>query len=118
MMMLVIREATPILQTFSIYIDAPRILSFSAVVSKNNSMTLTCLAEGLPKPNYTIFSDEVEVICGQHGIVAIPNYNLVDNVTYTCISMNNLGNDTQHVFQNPLKSKYDVFNMLFSIFKY
>ena len=98
--------------------DAPRILSFSAVVSKNNSITLTCLAEGLPKPTYTIFSDEVEAIGGQHGIVAIPNYNLVDNVTYKCISRNNLGYDTQHVFQNPLKSKYDVFTWLFSIFKY
>ena len=54
----------------------------------------------------------MEAIGGQHGIVAIPNYNMVDNVTYTCISRNNLGYDTQHVFQNSLQSKCDAFNWI------
>ena len=91
------------------YIDAPKIVSFSAAVSNNNSITLTCRAEGLPKPTYTIFSDEGEGNGGQNGIVIIRNYSLYDNITYTCISRNNLGHDIQHFSPNSIKGTRCVF---------
>ena len=81
----------------NIYIDAPRIVLFHGVVSKENSLTLICLVEGLQEFSYSLFSGEVEVKGAQNGKVIIPNYNLSNNITYKCISSNNFGYDTKSI---------------------
>ena len=96
------------IKIFWIYIDAPKILTFFVDISNNNSITLTCIAEGLPKPSYAIFSDEKEIKGTENGILIIPSYHLNDNVAYKCISRNNLGHDTQDFSPSLLRGKFDI----------
>ena len=101
------------IKIFWIYIDAPNILTFFGGVSKNNSITLTCIAEGLPEPRYGIFSDKKEIKGTENGILIIPSYHLNDNVAYKCISRNNLGHDKQDFSPSLLRGKFDVVTLPF-----
>ena len=85
-------------------------------MSKNNSLTLICLAEGLQEFSYTVFSGEVEVKGAQNGKVIIPNYNLSNNITYKCISSNNFGYDTKYFSPASLKGMCDQYYCMYSIF--
>ena len=100
-------------EIFYIYIDAPRIISFYVAVSKNDSITLTCIAEGLPKPVYTIISDNKEIKGSQNGIATIPNYSLNDDVEYKCICRNSLGQDTKYFPPTSFKGKCNLFKTIF-----
>ena len=100
-------------EIFYIYIDAPRIISFYVAVSKNDSITLTCIAEGLPKPVYAIISDNKEIKGSQNGIATIPNYSLNDDVTYKCICRNSLGQDTKYFSPTSFKGKCNLFKTMF-----
>ena len=100
-------------EIFYIVIDAPRIISFYVSVSRNDSITLTCIAEGLPKPVYTIISDNKEIKGIQNGIAIIPNYSLNDDVTYKCICRNSLGHDTKYFSPSSFKGKCNLFRTIF-----
>ena len=105
-----------IYEIFYIDIDAPRIISFYGAVSKNDSITLTCIAKGLPKPVYTIFSD-TEIKGSQNGIAIIPNDSLNDNVTYKFICRNSLGHDTKYFSPSSFKGKCNLYVLLLSMIK-
>lgn len=100
----------------NIYIDAPRIVSFHGAVSKENSLTLICLVEGLQEFSYSLFSGEVEVKGAQNGKVIIPNYNLSNNITYKCISSINFVYDRKYVSPTSLKDMCDQYYCMYSIF--
>ena len=100
-------------EIFWIDIDESKIISFYGAVSKNDSITLTCIADGLPTPVYTIISDNREIKEAQNGIAIIANYSLNDNVTYKCICTNSFGHDTKYFSPSSFKGKCNLFKTIF-----
>lgn len=88
---------------FQNILDLPRIVSFQPDFSGTDAVTLTCLAEAIPKPTYTIFSDGVELKEVLNGVVIIRSYTSNSDATYKCIARNYLGQDFKNLSLHSLK---------------
>ena len=80
----------------------PRIISFYGILSGNNSLTVTCRGEGLPKPTYKILADDTEVKEAINGMAIIHDNMENNETTYKCIAMNNLGHSTKYFSRSSL----------------
>ena len=83
------------LKTFiRLYLDAPTIRSFQGKFLKDNSMKLTCFAEGFPRPSYVIkISNGLSFKADTNGVIVIKDYLSLANESYSCIAKNTAGYD-------------------------
>ena len=88
---------------FQNILDPPRIESFQGAMSSTDSMTLTCVAEGLPRPTYAIFSDGTVLKEESNGVVTIRNYTSDNDATYKCIARNHLGSHLKELSLHSFK---------------
>ena len=97
------------------FADPPRIVFFQITTWENNSMTLTCLADGSPQPTYAIHGlDGTELPGVLNGVVIIGNYSSASTIvaTFTCIAKNDLGTDERclHIHRCSLEGK-NIYSM-------
>ena len=62
----------------------------------NESVTITCSSDALPKPNYTIYRNDIEVASSM--TYTIIRVNRTHGGTYKCIANNSLGKDSASDF--------------------
>ena len=75
------------------FLDRPIITFFECRTFKN-ILQLTCFADGLPEPTYTILtSNGKELAEVDNGMVIITDHNSTFNESYTCIAKNEFGQE-------------------------
>lgn len=82
--------------------DAPQNISISELtaVRVGSSLTLSCHAEGNPRPDTqwkAIGPDGQAVIVGQSEELVLTEMTLVDSGQYECVASNTIGNSTASV---------------------
>ena len=80
-----------------LYLDKPKITSFNSDKKNNISpvgktVTITCVAEAFPSPNYKIFYNDVKLADVVDGVKTIQSANLGDDGRYECLAKNSVGN--------------------------
>ena len=54
-------------------------------------MTITCVADAFPAPNYMIFHNDMKLTDAVDGVKTIQSANLSDDGRYECVAKNNVG---------------------------
>ena len=99
------------------HLDAPTIRLFNGKLLEDNSMKMTCLADGLPKPTYVIkLSNGLSFTADIHGVIVIKNHKAIGNTTYVCIAKNSQGQDQWRLNGILTFSKGKVFCCVSSVF--
>ena len=55
-------------------------------------MTITCVADAFPAPNYMIFHNGMKLTNVVNGVKTIQSANLSDDGRYECVANNSIGN--------------------------
>ena len=78
-------------------LDKPKIASFISDQKNNISpvgktVTITCVADAFPAPNYIIFHNGMELTDVVGGVKTIQSANLNNDGRYGCLANNSIGN--------------------------
>lgn len=85
---------------------------------KDDSMKMTCHADGVPKPTYTIkISNGMVYKAGIDGMVVVKDYESIVNASYTCIAKNSVGQDKWHLNGILTVSKGKACRIVFIFFR-
>ena len=79
------------------YLDKPKFTSLSSDQNNNISpvgktVTITCVADAFPAPNYIIFHNGMKLTHVVNGVQTIQSANLSDDGRYECVVNNSFGN--------------------------
>ena len=78
-------------------LDKPQITSFNSDQKNNISpvgktVTITCVADAFPAPNYVIFHNGMKLTDVVDGVKTIQSANLSNDGRYECLAKNSIGN--------------------------
>ena len=78
------------------YLDKPKFTSLSSDQKNNISpvgktVTITCVADAFPAPNYVIFHNGMKLTNVVNGVKIIQSANLGDDGRYECVANNSFG---------------------------